>query len=343
MGVAVPQAVPRHWVYLDDHRTHEVHAQYSAAGPQGLLVTTEFPTGSRDPSEMVQAQTPVRGEAELLTLLGELEGRLAVSGRYFRAEAGELQWTPVAVQPPTLDLRAHEAAIPGMEETGGRMRFHHFHGDRTAKLRDRLVISMPRPGMQGRHVLAELEFDFPRVDAGEINVLHARLAQPLLTSAIAKEHVEAPRRGFRKLFEARDYQRAYGEGWFEKTKAMLSGAAVRILGGDAPAPEVPPPAPITAPRHLDRMRTALASSKAEALKLRFLDPVTEAILVEGGEHAIRRFIAKLRARTTHQQAYDVSMLEAILLTEYAIPAQMWDLAHDEGGKLLRYLYGYQYE
>lgn len=338
MAAAVPLSVPRHWVYLDDQRTHEVHAQYSASGPQGLLLTTEFPMGSREPGEMVQAQTPVRGEAELVSLLGELEQRLALGGRYFRAEAGNLQWTAVTAAPPQVDLRAHEAPIPGMEAVGGKMRFHHFHGRETG--RDRLVISMPRPGMSGRHVLAEMSFEFPRVDAGELNVLHARLATPLLASAVAREHVEAPRRGFLKLFEPRDYERTYGEGWFDKTKAMLSRAAVRLVGGETPAPP-PPPAPVAAPVTLDRMRTALASSKVEALKTRFIDPVLEAQLVEGGEHAIRRFINKLRAKTTHQQSYDVSMLEAVLLTEYAIPAKMWDLAHDEGGKLLRYLYGYQ--
>ena len=338
MAAAVPRTVPKHWVYLDEQRTHEVHAQYSATGPQGLLLTTEFPMGSREPSEMVQAQTPVRGEAELLTLLGELEGRLALGGRYYRAEAGNFQWTPLDAKPPAVDLRAHEAAIPGMETIGGKMRFHHFHA--SVDGRDRLVISMPRPGMAGRHVLAEMSFEFPRVDAGELNVLHARLASPLLASAVAKEHIDAPKRGFRKLFEPRDYERAYGEGWFDKTKAMLSRAAVRVLGGEAPTPIVAPIVPMSAPARLEQMRVALASSRVEALKNRYVDPVSEAVLVEGGEHTIRRFISKVRARTTHHQSYEVSMLEAILLTEYAIPAKMWDLAHEEGSKLLRYLYGY---
>lgn len=336
MSAVVPRAVPRHWVYLDDQRTHEVHAQYSSTGPQGLLLTTEFPMGSREPGEMVQAQTPVRGEAELLTLLGELEQRLVLGGRYYRSEAGNVQWTPVTAARVDVDLRAHEAPIPGMETIGGRMRFHHFHGETG---RDKLVISMPRPGMEGRHVLAQMDFDFPSIETGEMSVLHTRLATPLLASAVAKEHIEAPRRGFRKLFGSRDYERAYGEGWFEQTKAMLSHAAARLIGGQPPAP-TPVATPVAMPSKIERMRAALATSRVEALKLRFIDPVTEAVLVEGGEHGIRRYIHKLRMRTSHQESYDVSMLEAILLTEYALPAKMWDLAHDEGGKLLRYLYGY---
>ncbi|HUR68653.1 MAG TPA: hypothetical protein VM370_05350 [Candidatus Thermoplasmatota archaeon] len=339
MAAVATRTQPRHWVYLDEQRTHEVHAQFALEGPAGILVTTEFPMGSREPGEMVQAQTPVRGEAELLGLLAELEGRLALTGTYFRAEADDLTWQPVKAPPPTVDLRAHEAAIPGMEATQGRMRFHHFHGEGAGK--DRLLISMPRPGMTGRHVLAEMLFEFPRVDAGEINVLHARLAPPVLASAVAKEHVEAPRKGFAKLFEPRDYERAYGDGWFDKTRTMLSRAAVRLVGGPSPVPEAPVPPALGEPARLAEMRAALASQKIEALKAMYIDPVTEARLVEVGEHAIRKHVNLLRRKMSHHQSYDISMIEAILLTEYAIPAKMWDLCNEEGGKLLRYLYGYR--
>jgi hypothetical protein len=326
-------------VYLDEQRTHEVHAQFASTGTNGLLVTTEFPMGSREPTEMVQAQLRIRGETELMALLAELEQRLALTGRYYRAEAGLLQWSPLDVHVPQVDLRAHEVAIPGMEETGGKMRFHHFHGGSAG--RDRLIISMPRPELLGRHVLAEMSFEFPRVDAGDLSVLHTRLAPATLASAVAKEHVEAPRRGFEKLVEARDYERTYGDGWFDKTRAMLSRAVARLVGGPSPIPlEAPMPVPMGEPARLDQMRTALASQKVEALKNRYVDPVAEALLVEAGEHAIRKYVNGLRRKMSHQQAYDISMLEAALLTEYAIPAKMWDLATDEGGKLIRYLYGY---
>lgn len=338
MAASVTDMAPRHWVYLDDQRTHEVHAQYAAAGPEGFLVTTEFPMGSREPTEMVQAQLRIRGESELVSLLMELEQRLALTGRYFRADANKLQWSPVDVSVPQVDMRAHEAAIPGMEATGGKMRFHHFHAG--ASGRDRLIISMPRPELAGRHVLAEMSFEFPRVDAGDLNVLHTRLAPATLASAVAKEHVEAPRKGFAKLIEARDYERTFGDGWFDKTRAMLSRAAARLVGGAAPVVEEAPPKPMGEPARLAEMRLALSSPKVEALKNRYVDPVAEALLVEAGEHAIRKYVSGLRRKISHQQAYDISLLEAALLTEYAIPAKMWDLASDEGGKLLRYLYGY---
>lgn len=339
MAAALPRLAPKHWVYVDDQRTHEVHAQVAQAADTGYLVTSEFPMGSREPTELVQAQTPVRGEEELLTLLNELEDRLALSGRYFRTEASDLQWKPLAAPTRTVDLRAHETPIPGMEATGGRMKFHLFHAEGSGK--DRLLISMPRPGMSGRHVLAEMRFQFPRIDEGELAVLHARLALPLLASAVAKEHVEAPRKGMKKLFETRDYEQTYGEGWLDRTKAMFHRAATKLIGGPAPI-AVPAPVPQrhAPPERLQQMRAALSAERVEALKRKYLDAQTEAVLVGGGEHAIRKFIAAMRKRLNHQYAYDVSILEAALMCEYAIPSQMWDLASDEGSKLLRYLYGY---
>lgn len=335
MAVAAPRLAPRHWVYLDADRTHEVHAQVASSADTGYLVTTEFPMGSRDATETVTAQTPIEGEAALQRLLGELEERLAHTGKYFRTNADDLWWTPLAPAAKPVDLRAHEAPIPGMEATGGKMRFHLFHGKNEE--RDRLLISMPRPGMTGRHVLAEMSFRFPDLQAGDLNVLHARLAPPVLASVVAKEHVEAPRKGFLKLFEPQQFEEAYGSSWVEKTRTIFGRAAARLVGGPAPVSKAPVHAP---PDRLAMIKTALSDSRVEALRARYVDPVTEAVLVEGGEHGIRRYVNKLRAKADHRQAYEISLLEATLLLEYAIPAQMWDLAHEEGAKLVRWIYGY---
>lgn len=322
----------RHWVYLDESRSHEVHAQVAAHGAEALLRTTEFPAGSRDPGEVVLTESRVQGEEELVSLLRELEDRLALTGRYRRADARTLEWAPLPPASRVLDLRAHEAALPD----GGRMRFHHFHGGEAG--RDRLLIAMPRPGMQSRHVLAQMSFEFPRVESGDLEVLHARLSPATLASSLAREHIEAPRRGLRKLFEPSDYERAYGSGWVERARSVFAGAAARLVGG--PAPLAQKVAPQRAPARLDEVRLALSSAKVIALRSRWLDAVTEARLVEGGEHAIRKWIQALRRREPHQVAYDLSVLEAALLLEYAIPASMWDLCEEEGAKLLRFLHGY---
>ena len=338
MAAAGSALAGKHWVYLDAQRTHEVHAQVAQVQSQGYLVTTEFPMGSREPGEMVQAQTPIAGEDELTLLLRELEERLALGGTYYRTDSAELKWSQLPPPSRPLDLRAHEAPIPGLEATGGRMRFHHFHGESGEK--DRLLIAMPRPGMSGRHILAQVDFAFPRVDEGALQVLHTRLAAPLLQSAVAKAHVEAPRKGFRKLFEPKDYEEAYGDGWVDRARAMFSRAATRLVASPAPAPEARALPRHPAPTQLDEMRAALASPRVETLKLKYVDPQTEAVLVGGGEHTVRKFIAGLRKKLPHQHSYDISVLEAALLCEYAIPSKMWDLASEEGAKLLRYTHGY---
>lgn len=332
---ATPSGVTaRHWVYLDDQRSHEVHAQIAQRGADAILHTTEFPAGSRDPGEVVHAQTQVNGEAELVTLIRELEDRLALTGTYYRADAQTLQWSPLPAPTRTVDLRAHESALPD----GGKMRFHHFHG--ASEGRDKLLIAMPRPGMQARHVLAEMTFQFPHVDAGELNVLHTRLSSATLASTVAREHIEAPRRGLRKLFEPADYERTYGSSWLERTRSVFAGAAARLVGGPAPVAAAPKIVPHKPPNRLEEIKAALSSQKVATLRGRWLDPMTEARLVEGGEHAIRKWIQALRRKQPHQAAYDISVLEAALLLEYAIPAQMWDLAEEEGSKMLRFMYGY---
>lgn len=324
----------RHWVYVDDPRTHEVHAEVALREERATLVTTEFPAGSRDPAEAVVAETPLAGEADLAAMLRELEERLAHAGRYLKADAAEGRWAPLPPprsRPP--DLRAHEVPIPGATDTEAKLRMHHFHKPGAD---DRLVIAMPRREVPGRHVLAELRFRFPHVDQGELEVLHARLTPSTLRSSILREHVEAPRRGFAKLVEPTDYHRAYGAGWLDRTKAMFRRATAALVAGEA---ERPPP--LGAPARLEEMRNALGAPRVAALRARYLAPEAEARVVPGGEHAVRRHIAHLRAMHGHAVAYELSVLEAVLLLEYAIPAQMWDLCEEEGAKLLRYLHGYR--
>lgn len=332
-AVSLSRPVPRHWIYVDDRRSHEVHAEVALHGERAALVTTEFPVGSRDPSEAVVAETPLASEPDLLAMIRELEERLAFAGRYFRADASDGRWAPLPPprsRPP--DLRAHEVPIPDAP-ADAKMRLHHFHkpgGD------DRLVIAMPRKEMPGRHILAEMRFRFPHVDEGEVQVLHTRLAPVTLQSSILREHVEAPRRGFSKLVEPTDYHRAFGAGWLDKTRTMFRRAAAVLVAGPATSP-----APPAAPAQLDEMRRALAAPRILQLKARFVTPETEARVVPAGEHSVRRHIGHLRAQHGHSVAYELSVLEAVLMLEYAIPAQMWDLCEEEGAKLLRYLHGYR--
>ena len=195
MASPVPEMAPRHWVYLDEQRTHR-HAQSAQTGAQGILVTTEFPMEAASPRRWCRRR---RASAASLSSWrswaswsSALPSRAAISARKRRRSSGRplrrhfrlstcartrrsfLAWRPRAARCASITSTATRRGATGSS-------------------------SMPRPGMDGRHVLAEMIFEFPRVDAGELTVLHARLAPPMLASAVAKEHVEAPRMGFAKL------------------------------------------------------------------------------------------------------------------------------------------------
>lgn len=334
VAASASRLASRHWVYVDEPRTHEVHAELAPRPGGTALVTTEFPSGSRDPADAVLAESLAAAEPDLLVMLRELEERLAHAGRYFKADAADGRWAPLP--PPRSrapDLRAHEVPLPESADPAARIRFHHFH---KSGADDRLVISMPRKEVPGRHVLAEMSFQFPHIERGELQVLHSRLAPATLRSTILREHVEAPRRGFAKLVEPADYQRAYGQGWLDKTRAMFRRATASLVAGEAERPREPQ----KAPDRIEAMRLAMLSPRAQALKERYVSPETEARVVPGGEHAVRRHIAHLRATHGHTIAYELSIVEAVLMLQYAIPARMWDLCEEEGAKLLRYVHGY---
>jgi hypothetical protein len=338
---ALPRVAPRHWVYLDEQRTHEVHAEVEARPEDDLLVTTEFPAGSRDATEAVQSARRVTAETEVARHLLDLESRLRLSGKYYRLDVASMQWTPLGAPKPDVrvDLRAIELPMPG-GAPGAKMGFHHFHNPGGE---DRLLITMPRTDIGGdRHVLAELSFEFPQVDAGDLQVRHTRMTPPLLRSSLVQEHVEKPRQGFSKLIEAKDYHAAYGEGWVESARMMWRSAASRLLRRPATTPTPPAPQPKTplAPERVADLREALVDARVLGLKARFLQSGDEARALLGGEHAIRRLVQTKRRQHDHTVAYDLSMLESALLLQYAIPAESWSLCEEESDKLLRFVQGY---
>lgn len=337
-----PRMAPRHWVYLDEHRTHEVHAEVEARPQETVLVTTEFPAGSRDSAEAVQVARRVTQEAELKSMLLDLEGRLRLSGNYFRLDVAEMKWTPLGSAPAgqRVDLRAIELPLPG-GKPGAKMGFHHFHNPAGE---DKLLITMPRADVEGdRHVLAELSFRFPQVEDGDLQVRHTRLAPPVLRSSLVREHVEMPRLGFSKLVEAKDYHAAYGEGWVDSARLMWRNAASRLLlrrSPVAPAPPTPALKGPPPPGRVAQVRDVLGDARVLALKARFLQAGEEPRAMQGGEHAIRRLVLAKRRQHDHTVAYDLSMLESALLLEYALAHDSWSLVDEEGDKLVRFVRGY---
>ncbi|MEA3199027.1 MAG: hypothetical protein QOE90_455 [Thermoplasmata archaeon] len=336
-SLAASRLSPRHWIYLDEGRTHEVHAQVDPRPDESMFLVTEFPRGSRDPAEAVQQARRVGEEAELQAAVRELEDRLRLAGSYWRADAKDLAWAPLGASAKQVDLRALEMPLPGATNPAHKMQFHHFHNPNGS---DKLLVAMPRLDVPGdRQILAELAFEFPRVEIGELDIVHPRLAPATLRSAIVREHLELPQKGFGKLVEAKDYVKSFGDGWIESAKQMWRGAAARMLSGrpQEPLPTYQRP---QRPQRVEEIREALGHAKILALKARFLVGEEGSRAVANGEHAIRRLIQAKRRQTDHTVAYELAMLETALLLEQALRNEVWSLFEEEQTKLLRYVRGF---
>lgn len=335
--------VARHWVYLDEARSHEVHAEVETSPREDRLVTTEFPAGSRDPAEIIQSARRVASEADVARLVGELESRLSLAGRYYRADAADMKWQPLAAAAADgrVELRGFELPVPGGEAKGSKMAFHHFHA---ASGEDKLLISMPRVDADPtRHALAELSFRFPRVDTGDLTLVHPRLTSATLRSALAQRHLELPREGYSKLLDAQDYRAAFGDAWQQHARGMFDAAATRMMAPRSPT--VPPAQLLTrgdrdTPELLHEVVRALASRRVAELRQRYLTRDDTPADLDAGEHIIRRTIAAKRRAHPHTAAYDLSVLEAALLCDYAVRHDVGSLVQEEGLKLLRFAHGY---
>ena len=332
-----PLPRPRHWVYLDDARTHEVHAQLAPRPGEYLLAMTEFPAGSRDPAEALVDERHLDTTEQVRLALSELEQRLSLSGTYFRADVEDMRWSPL--QAPAgarkVDLRAFEAALPASAGApAAKLTFHHFHA--SARNRDALIIALPRADLATpRSILAQLDFDFPHVDAGDLKVLHTRLAPGTLRSAVVKQHMDLPSHGYSKLVEPKDYERAFGNGWVERTREVFRKAAARVFSL-APPPPPPPVGRDHAYIAAERLQKVVVHPKLKALRDRYLKPDEAETLLQGGELIIRRHVQVRRKRADHHIIYDLSLLESLLLVEYGLRRGQQALLDEEGAKLLRY-------
>ncbi|MFA5862117.1 MAG: hypothetical protein WDA16_10530 [Candidatus Thermoplasmatota archaeon] len=336
-----PAALGRHWVYLDDQRTHEVHALIEPRTANEFLFSlTEMPAGSRDATEVVVEEMRLDTTEKLRLALKQLEERLSLQGTYYRASATDMRWQLLAPAPAArkLDMRAHEVAIPGAPIAGAKMGFHHFHAGGLG--RDMLLVSLPRFDLKGqpRSILAQFDFDYPNVEEGEVKVLHTRLGQTTLRSQLVKQHLDLPTRGYAKLIDPKDYAGAFGAKWLDRTNETFRMAASRVLNiGRRPTVE---PAPLKLEEYAEASIAALTkaidSDRVRGLRDRFLSPTEARAIVSGGELGIRRFVQNKQRRADHHVAFDLSVLQSALLVEYGLQAHMQSLLDEEGAKLLRY-------
>ena len=300
------------WLYVDDRRTHEVHA-----GVRGGVefVVKESAFANDDAEEVAESvhriQEPWEGQYFLL----DLEKRLSLLGRYWRldVQARQAGWTPVRPADPfaSLDLRPVVGA-----PFEGRVAFHHYHQPGAD---DVLVMGVAQPAPRGaRRMLAALAFPFPDADAGELRLLHARLPDAPARSVLAREQLALQAGGHAKLVLPRDLVRAHGQDGPRLAAEAYARALRRVSQGGWGKARAGREVPV------DEVYTdyaaALADPRLIALHARFLAAGEEDALLAAGEAAIRRFTQRKRLEVEERDQHLLTLLEASLLARDGLRA-----------------------
>lgn len=304
------------WLYMDEGRTHEVHAHVVQEGPGFRFVAREAPHGARDASASFESVARFREPWEAKFHLADLESRLASLGPYWRHAPPRAGWTRVHRNPsvPRVDLRPVDLGAASLPDAT----FHSFH--HAAASKDRLLVAIPR-STRGAYALADLDFAFPRVQEGSLSLLHPCLAPAILRSLLGREHLRLRREGFDKLSSPADFALVYGPEWREKLTQAIHAAGDRVLSwSPEPDPEEAPSLQEAETAPMD-YAAALSDPRLLALHRRFLRAGEEESLLSGGMPAIRRAIAAKRRAVAHSDQHRLSALEASLLARHALQAK----------------------
>lgn len=308
-AVPAPQPPPAglalaRWVYVDERRTHEVHAGLRG----GEFVVKESAFANDDPDEVIETATRAAEAWELQLLHFGLERRLSMLGRYWRYDLQQRGgWTLVRAGDAfeSLDLRPVR-----LDLFHGRVAFYHFH---EAGGKDVVLANIPQATPRGtRYLLATLRLAFPDAEGGDLALLHARLPAGPATSILARESLVLKDKGYAKLVAEDDFRRAHGADAPREAGRAYEALLARISEGRFGSAAAPRRAPIVDEFYTDYLR-ALTDPRLIALHARFLAPGEEEALVAGGDGAIRRFIAKKRDETPTADQHLLTVLQASLI------------------------------
>lgn len=313
-----PQAPPpgltlARWLYVDERRTHELHAGIRGAE----FVVRESAYGNEDADEIFESVTPIAEAWEGQLFLMELENRLGLLGKYWRFDvlAPQAGWTLVHAKEAfeSLDMRTVRSEL-----YEGRVAFYHFHKRGS---RDVVLVNIPSATPRGpRYMLAQMTFDFPNAADGDLDLLHPRLPTGPAQSLVARAYLDAKAKGYDKLIGPQDFALVHGKDWrqelhhaYETTLQRLSegrlGSGKELRARDAPVDDL----------YTDYL-ASLSDPRLIALHARFLQTGEEQQLMEGGETAIRRFITKKREEATPNDQHLLTILQASLLARDGLRA-----------------------
>ena len=239
-------AAQQAWVYVDDRRTHIVRAAIVNGPPLEFVIKeSAFGASREDEAYTVPHRMMDRWESKLLQM--RLETRLTLLGNYYRSENGG-PWSPVRAAGPTagrLDL----APIALHED--GHVDFHHY--GKPSEHRAVTLVGVPQETPEGtRYVLARLDFAFPDVEGGHLQLIHGRLPPAVYRSAVAALHLELLELGIEKA-KPREGHVSADPRWWAALQAVLDAVLERLVEGRVGKGEPP-----GSPRRRDHAAVAQA-------------------------------------------------------------------------------------
>lgn len=218
---------PVAWSYVDDRRTHRVDTMLQRARTLEFVVQ-ERDLASDDPDEVYVERHALVDAWEARVHQLTLEARLALLGSY-RRSAG-VSWTPLrAPVGRALDLEPLD-----LDGEGSVVEFHHYQSDEGRHAVTLVGVHEELPRGK-RALLARLDYSYPDVDGGNLQLVHPRLPPVVYRSALASQHVELRELRFSKV------RRRPGEGMDARSwtalRAVLETILARLVEGRLDATE----------------------------------------------------------------------------------------------------------
>jgi hypothetical protein len=305
------------WLYVNEARTHEVHAGLRTGGAgHGEFVVKESAYHNDDPEEAYESATPLHEAWEAQLQLMQLENRLALLGAYWRNDVLQPGWTKLRPERfASLDLRP----VRTQDAFEGRVAFYHFHKKGSE---DVTLLTIPTQTPRGvRYLLAQATFTFPHADEGDLRYVHPRLTPEVAVSLLAREHARRRDEGYERLYGGPDLLLAHGKEWQREVRYAYEAMLQRISEGRLGLGR----SKDDRPRVVDDLYTDylqnLNDPRLIALHARFLTPEEEKRALDEGERGIKRLIAQKRqAVNSTQENVLLTILEASLLARDGLRA-----------------------
>lgn len=280
------------WLFVDEKRSHEVFA-----GLRGdVFVVKESAFGNTIADEILSYEIPLAEAWEGAMRLLELENRLALVGNYWKHDALAPGWSQLRPRAfASIDLRPilHQA----------RVHFHHYQKRGAPHV---TLAILPRPGP--RYLLARAEYEYPLVEEGSLELVHARLTPGPALSLLAREQLDLLARGYEKVLVANPTMHEAHDALLRRLSEGRLGAARERSA--SPVDEF----------YTDYLAN-LNDPRLIALHARFLSPEEENHAIAAGPLAIKRLIqAKRVEHKENETGMLLTMLEASLLARDGLNA-----------------------